>query len=146
MYLGARRINIVSVCLPGEPPPVNSTRHPPWAGISRQRQQQYRKLTRRSITAQCSASAAGQFGRSQDSSALQSDVPALVAYLRALYQFSRPHTMLGTFISICSVSLLAMVSHVRHACTPCSTHSRIQVKWVTSVLTMTRLLWHVCIM
>ncbi len=30
-------------------------------------------------------------------------------FLAALYQFSRPHTMLGTFISIVSVSALAVV-------------------------------------
>lgn len=29
--------------------------------------------------------------------------------LSALYRFSRPHTMLGTFISVCSVSALAVV-------------------------------------
>lgn len=56
----------------------------------------------------CSASAVDQFGRSNDAS-LQSGVPAVLSNLQALYQFSRPHTMLGTFISICSVSLLAMV-------------------------------------
>lgn len=31
--------------------------------------------------------------------------------LDALYRFSRPHTMLGTFISVCSVSALAVVSY-----------------------------------
>ena len=56
----------------------------------------------------CSASTVDQFGRSNDAS-LQSGVPAVLSNLQALYQFSRPHTMLGTFISICSVSLLAMV-------------------------------------
>jgi hypothetical protein len=30
-------------------------------------------------------------------------------FLAALYQFSRPHTMLGTFVSIVSVSALAVV-------------------------------------
>ena len=59
----------------------------------------------------CSASTVDQFGRSNEasSSALQSSVAVVLSNLQALYQFSRPHTMLGTFISICSVSLLAMV-------------------------------------
>ncbi|KAL3150572.1 hypothetical protein ABBQ32_000382 [Trebouxia sp. C0010 RCD-2024] len=57
--------------------------------------------------ARCSASAVDQFGRSNDAS-LQSGMPAILSNVQALYQFSRPHTMLGTFISICSVSLLAM--------------------------------------
>ncbi|DBA79176.1 TPA: hypothetical protein ACH3X1_008999 [Trebouxia sp. C0004] len=58
----------------------------------------------------CSASAVDRFGRSSDaaSDTLQRGVPAVLSNLHALYQFSRPHTMLGTFISICSVSLLAM--------------------------------------
>ena len=85
----------------------------PSTGPLKQTPSQCRATARRRIVTQCSASAAGQFSRSQDASALQSDVPALVANLRALYQFSRPHTMLGTFISICSVSLLAMVSYTR---------------------------------
>ena len=60
----------------------------------------------------CSASAVDRFGRSDDASpaSLQQGVPAILSNVQALYQFSRPHTMLGTFISICSVSLLAMVS------------------------------------
>ena len=60
----------------------------------------------------CSASAVDQFGRSNDASsnALEGSAVAVLSNAQALYQFSRPHTMLGTFISICSVSLLAMVS------------------------------------
>ncbi len=40
------------------------------------------------------------------------DVPGLqaaAAYLGAVYRFSRPHTIIGTFISVCSVSALALV-------------------------------------
>ena len=64
-----------------------------------------------SASVRCSASAVDRFGRSGDASSdtLQRGVPAVLSNLHALYQFSRPHTMLGTFISICSVSLLAMV-------------------------------------
>ncbi len=64
-----------------------------------------------SASVRCSASAVDRFGRSSDASSdtLQRGVPAVLSNLHALYQFSRPHTMLGTFISICSVSLLAMV-------------------------------------
>lgn len=64
-----------------------------------------------SAPVRCSASAVDRFGRSSDASSdtLQRGVPAVLSNLQALYQFSRPHTMLGTFISICSVSLLAMV-------------------------------------
>jgi hypothetical protein len=40
-------------------------------------------------------------------------------FLAALYQFSRPHTMLGTFISIVSVSALAVVRAPGRACPPC---------------------------
>jgi hypothetical protein len=44
---------------------------------------------------------------------LEEDLAALPQTLSALYRFSRPHTMLGTFISIMSVSALAVV----RACT-----------------------------
>lgn len=33
---------------------------------------------------------------------------AAAAYVVAVYRFSRPHTMLGTFLSVCSVSALAL--------------------------------------
>ena len=34
----------------------------------------------------------------------------VASHLHVLYKFARPHTLIGTFISICSVSLLALVS------------------------------------
>ena len=37
-------------------------------------------------------------------------VAGLTAFASALYKVSRPHTMLGSFVSVCSVSLLALVS------------------------------------
>lgn len=40
---------------------------------------------------------------------LRARVVGLPRFAAALYQFSRPHTMLGTFVSIVSVSLLALV-------------------------------------
>ena len=40
---------------------------------------------------------------------LRARVAGLPRFAAALYQFSRPHTMLGTFVSIVSVSLLALV-------------------------------------
>ncbi len=40
---------------------------------------------------------------------LQSTAGPLVSVLRAFYKFTRPHTMLGTFISVTSISLLALV-------------------------------------
>ncbi len=36
-------------------------------------------------------------------------VTAVTAYGSALYRFSRPHTLFGTFVSVCSVSSLALV-------------------------------------
>lgn len=38
----------------------------------------------------------------------QQRIDAVGATLNAFYRFTRPHTMLGTFISVCSISLLAM--------------------------------------
>lgn len=40
---------------------------------------------------------------------LRARMAGLPRFAAALYQFSRPHTMLGTFVSIVSVSLLALV-------------------------------------
>ncbi len=45
---------------------------------------------------------------------LEQRLAGLPRFLAALYQFTRPHTMLGTFISILSVSALALVC----ACLP----------------------------
>jgi len=42
----------------------------------------------------------------------QSPAAGPAAFAVALYKFSRPHTMIGTFISICSISALALVSNV----------------------------------
>lgn len=39
---------------------------------------------------------------------LQARLVAGSAWLDALYRFSRPHTMLGTAVSVCSVSALAL--------------------------------------
>ena len=41
--------------------------------------------------------------------ALQGIATAVTAYGSALYRFSRPHTLFGTFVSVCSVSSLALV-------------------------------------
>jgi hypothetical protein len=55
------------------------------------------------------AAAAGD--RSQPvASSLASSMQQLLAALDALYRFSRPHTMLGTFVSIVSVSSMALGS------------------------------------
>jgi hypothetical protein len=40
----------------------------------------------------------------------QSPAASPAALLTAVYRFSRPHTMFGTFVSVCSVSALALVS------------------------------------
>jgi len=40
--------------------------------------------------------------------AQEADTNAAVRFLMALYQYTRPHTMLGTFVSVISVSLLAL--------------------------------------
>lgn len=40
----------------------------------------------------------------------QSPATSLPAFAVAVYRFSRPHTIFGTFISVCSVSALALVS------------------------------------
>ncbi|KAL6748068.1 UbiA prenyltransferase family-domain-containing protein [Haematococcus lacustris] len=42
----------------------------------------------------------------------QPEATSLGGFLYALYKFSRPHTMLGTAISVTSISLLAWQSHV----------------------------------
>lgn len=41
---------------------------------------------------------------------LSAQLEHLAAACEALYRFSRPHTMLGTFVSIVSVSIMAMQS------------------------------------
>ena len=41
--------------------------------------------------------------------AMRLGLQAAAAYLGAVYRFSRPHTIIGTFISVCSVSALALV-------------------------------------
>jgi hypothetical protein len=43
-----------------------------------------------------------------DGSRLQARLAGAAAWLDALYRFSRPHTMLGTAVSVCSVSALAL--------------------------------------
>lgn len=40
---------------------------------------------------------------------LQEGIAAIPQYASAFYRFTRPHTMLGTFISVASVSALAVV-------------------------------------
>ncbi len=54
---------------------------------------------------------------------LQEGIAAIPQYASAFYRFTRPHTMLGTFISVTSVSALAVVglssctaSHTRCQC------------------------------
>ena len=53
---------------------------------------------------------------------LEEGLAAVPQTLNAFYRFSRPHTMLGTFISVLSVSALALVSFTQmpkcmlHAC------------------------------
>lgn len=42
--------------------------------------------------------------------AAQHRLAALAAGLNAFFRFTRPHTMLGTLVSVCSISLLALVS------------------------------------
>lgn len=52
----------------------------------------------------------GGSGESQESAgAVQEKLAAMAAPLRSFYKFSRPHTMIGTFCSVCSISLLALV-------------------------------------
>ena len=41
---------------------------------------------------------------------LQEGIAAIPQFFSALYRFTRPHTMLGTLISVISVSALAVVS------------------------------------
>lgn len=41
---------------------------------------------------------------------LQEGIAAIPRFFSALYRFTRPHTMLGTFISVISVSAFAVVS------------------------------------
>lgn len=51
---------------------------------------------------------------------LQEGFAAIPQFLSAFYRFTRPHTMLGTFISVTSVSALAVVrSHVDHYLSQC---------------------------
>lgn len=40
---------------------------------------------------------------------LQDRLETVGGAFHALYRFSRPHTMLGTLVSVCSVSLMALV-------------------------------------
>ena len=42
--------------------------------------------------------------------AAQQPLPSWTQHLHALLKFSRPHTMLGTFVSVTSISLLSLVS------------------------------------
>lgn len=52
---------------------------------------------------------------------LQEGFAAIPQFLSAFYRFTRPHTMLGTFISVTSVSALAVVrSHVDHYQSQCA--------------------------
>ena len=54
---------------------------------------------------------------------LEEGLAAVPQTLSAFYRFSRPHTMLGTFISVLSVSALALVSQ-SSPCTHASMHDR----------------------
>jgi hypothetical protein len=76
---------------------------------SKQQQQQWQPHhhPRRGSTTVCSA-AAGDAGEA--SSRLSAALAGLAAGADATYRFTRPHTMLGTLVSIVSVSLLAMQS------------------------------------
>ncbi len=54
---------------------------------------------------------------------LEEGLAAVPQTLSAFYRFSRPHTMLGTFVSVLSVSALAVVSTTASCCHPCITRS-----------------------
>ena len=56
---------------------------------------------------------------------LQEGIAAIPRFFSALYRFTRPHTMLGTFISVISVSALAVVS-----CLPLQLHKCLAIRHV----------------
>ena len=62
------------------------------------------------------AAAVESFGHDQNSKAeeineLTNTSKTIFTNALSLYRFSRPHTMLGTFVSVTSISLLALGSH-----------------------------------
>ena len=70
--------------------------------------------TRRRQLAGIQATAVGRLdaGDEAAASSLVDHLRNVASHLHILYKFARPHTLIGTFISICSVSLLALVSAV----------------------------------
>lgn len=69
-------------------------------------QQRLPAPSRRTSLVRTSAAA----GDSSTPSSLSAQLEALAASADVLYRFTRPHTMLGTFVSIVSVSIMAMQS------------------------------------
>ncbi|KAK9863710.1 hypothetical protein WJX84_010623 [Apatococcus fuscideae] len=69
-----------------------------------------RQLAQRSYKRGIHCTALRQYSGSGDESAgaVQEKLSALAGSLKSFYNFSRPHTMIGTFCSVCSVSLLAL--------------------------------------
>jgi len=65
------------------------------------------------------------------------DVEGIARFSTALYKFSRPHTMLGTFISVISISLLAV--------DPTLEASMLNVAWCIGQALVPALLMNICI-
>ncbi len=88
-------------------------------GASRPRSQQQRLQARRRVQRTQAAAADAYAQPAPDAAgedeALEGVATAVTAYGSALYRFSRPHTLFGTFVSVCSVSSLALVRQT--ACT-----------------------------
>ena len=90
-------------------------------GASRPRSQQQRSPARPRVQRTQAADAYAQPApdAAGEGEALEGVATAVTAYGSALYRFSRPHTLFGTFVSVCSVSSLALVrqTHVAHSVT-----------------------------
>jgi len=100
---------------------------------SRPRSQQQRLPARRRVQ-QTQAAAADAYAQpapdaAGEGEALEGVATAVTAYGSALYRFSRPHTLFGTFVSVCSVSSLALVrlTPVAHKCHRLSETKRVQL-------------------
>ncbi len=60
------------------------------------------------VSAAAASGASGELAGSVAADNLQEGLAGAGAWLDALYRFTRPHTMLGTAVSVCSVSALAL--------------------------------------
>lgn len=90
-----------------------STLQPPFGTLSRLPSSTGRleRLCRRLPI--CFSAVPQRVGSAQDTEVASSpEVETAWRWFYAFFKFSRPHTILGTFISVVSVSLLAVVSHL----------------------------------